>query len=417
MERDRHGAERRPGFPAAVTGLGLVTAAGIGVAANWARVLAGVPTAARISELAGLPCDFGCTVPGFDAEALLGADAAWSTDRFVQLALVAVRQALADAGWDPACWDGTRVGVVFGNSHGGKPLYERQVRRLAERGPSLVSPMLVPMTMVNMVAGSVAIDCRAGGPSMVTATACASGCNAVGTAREWLRTGRCDVVVAGGAESAMSPALVASMCRMRALSERRDDPAGACRPFHPDRDGMVGGEGAGVLVLEREDDARARGARVRATITGYGAATDAYRTTAPHPDGAGAERALRAALADAGLRPTDIDHVNTHGTGTRLSDAVESAMLHRVLGPGPAATSTKPVTGHTLGAAGAIEAAFTVLAAEHGRIPPTANLDRPDPAIALDVVTGRARRTAVRHAVKTSLGFGGHNAALIVSAC
>lgn len=403
-------------FGAAITGLGLVTPAGIGVKENWDRLGSGLSSAATDAALTGLPVDFDCRVPGFDAAALLGGFEARQMERFVQLAVVAARQAVEDAGWDPAGWDGTRVGVVLGNSLGGAHTLARQHTVLGQDGPHRVSPLTIPMYMVNMVAGYVAIDVRAKGPGLVTATACASGSTAVGVARELLRSGACDIVLAGGTESALTPAVMAGLTKMGALSRNTAAPERACRPFDADRDGFVAAEGAGVLVLERTADAEARGAHVRAVVRGYGAATDAHHATAPEPDGRGIEQALRAALADARVAPADVDHVNAHGTSTPMNDVTEGLMLRRVLGTRPAVTSTKGVTGHPLAAAGAVEAAFTALAIEHGSVPPTANLHRLDPALDIDVVGGAPRDMPVEVAVSTSLGFGGHNAALVLTA-
>ncbi|MEW1866408.1 beta-ketoacyl-[acyl-carrier-protein] synthase family protein [Streptomyces sp. NPDC088194] len=403
-------------FGAAITGLGLVTPAGIGVKENWDRVTSGRSCATADEPLGGLPAGVTCRVPGFDADALLGGFSAWGFDRFAQLAIVASRQALADAGWDPARWDGTRVGVVLGNSLGGMQSLERQHTALLERGPRKVSPLTIPMFMVNMVAGHVAIDIGAKGPSEVSAAACAAGGTAVGTARALLRSGVCDVVVAGGTESALTPLVLAALGKMGALSGRTDEPGRASRPFDAGRDGFVAAEGAGVLVLERTADARARGARVHAVVRGYGSASDAHHPTAPDPSGQGIERALRAALADAGLGPSDVDHVNAHGTATVLNDAAEGRMLRRVLGDRPLVTSTKGVIGHTLGACGAIEAAYTALAVAHHCVPPTANLTRLDPEVEIDVVGGAPRSAPIDVAVSTSMGFGGHNAALVLTA-
>ncbi|GHJ17473.1 beta-ketoacyl-[acyl-carrier-protein] synthase family protein [Micromonospora sp. AKA38] len=409
-------AEHPDGFGVAVTGLGLVTPAGIGVAANWERIRSGLSCARADDTLRGTPTALSCRVPGFEPEAALGGFASWQLERFAQLAIVAARAAAEDAGWQPGGWDGARVGVVLGNSLGGAGALERQHTALTGGGPRKVSPFLIPMYMVNMAAGYVALDLDARGPSLVTATACASGTTAVGVARDLLRAGACDIVLAGGAESALTPLVVAGLGRMGALSRRADAPAEASRPFDADRDGFVVAEGAGVLVLERIEDARARAARTRAVVRGYGAATDAYHATAPDPRGRGIEQALRAALADAGLDPTDVDHVNAHGTSTPLNDVTEGRMLHRVLGDRPLVTSTKGVTGHTLAAAGAIEAGYTALAIEHGSVPPTANLGRLDPELDIDVVSGAPRPARIDVAVSTSLGFGGHNAALVLTA-
>lgn len=399
-----------------MTGLGLVTPAGLGVRENWARVRAGTPTAAPDPDLEGAAVAFSCRVPGFKAAELLGRATAFRTDRFVQLALVAAREAVADAGLDPSTWDGARVGVVLGNSLGGSTTFERQHRELLDNGVGDVSPMMVPMSMVNMVAGYLSIDCGARGPSLVTATACASGTTAIGVGRDLLRAGACDVVLAGGTESALSPAVLAGLSRMGALSARSDDPARASRPFDVDRDGFVAAEGAGMVVLERRTDAVARSATVLATVLGFGASADAHHVTAPEPDGTGLESAVRAALADAELAPDEVDHVNAHGTSTPLNDATEAAVLARMFGDRPAVTSTKGVTGHTLAAAGAIEAAYTVLALRDGVVPPTANLENLDPAVDVDVVSGAARPAPLKVALSTSLGFGGFNAALALAA-
>ncbi|MFC4146069.1 beta-ketoacyl-[acyl-carrier-protein] synthase family protein [Micromonospora mangrovi] len=406
----------RPAAEVAVTGLGLVTPAGIGVAANWRRVLSGVSTAAPDDRLRDCPVAFSCRVPDFDPDALLGGFAARQLARYTQLAVVAVREAVADAGWDPRTWDGARVAVVFGTSFGGVESYESAYEALAGRGPRAVSPLTIPMHLVNMVAGQLAIDIGARGPSQVTATACASGATAVGTGRELLRRGDCDIVVAGAAEAALTPLVVTGLARMGALSGRADAPAEASRPFDRDRDGFVPAEGAGALVLERAADARARGRRPRVLVGGYGASTDAHHVTSPAPGGEGIERALREALRDAGVDGTDVDHVNAHGTSTPLGDVVEGRMLRRVLGARAAVTSTKGVTGHPLAAAGAIEAAYTALAVGAGTAPPTANLTHLAPELDLDVVAGVPRDLPIDVAVSMSMGFGGHNAALVLTA-
>ena len=401
---------------AAVTGLGLVTPAGIGVEASWAGVLAGQSTAATDPVLEGISVDMSCRVPDFDADALLGRKASRRLDRFVQLAVVAAREAVADAGLDPQTWDDARVGVVIGCGMGGAATWEQQHARMLADGPSKVSPLLIPMLVPNMVAGQLAMDLHALGPNLVTATACASGATAIGVARDLLRSGACDVVLAGGTEAGLTPLAIAGFAQMGALSQRTDHPAAASRPFDVDRDGFVAAEAAGMLVLERSDDARARRAPVRATMAGYGASADGHHITAPDPDGAGAERAMTAALADAGLSTGDIVHVNAHGTSTPLNDVAEARTLRRVIGDHINLTSTKGVTGHALGAAGAIEAAFTVLTVQHGMIPPTANLDSQDPDVDLDVVAKAPREQAVPAAMSDSFGFGGQNAVLVVTA-
>lgn len=396
----------------AVTGLGLVTPAGVGVSANWQRVLSGEPCARPDEELSrdGGLVRVSCRAPDPPPSEAPGRVAAWQLERFVQLAVAAAWQAVRDAGLNPEDWDGARVGVVLGNSLGGPATFEQQRDVLRDAGPTKVSPLLVTRYMPNMVAGYVAIELGVEGPSLVAATACASGATAVGVARQLLAADSCDVVLAGASESALTPTVVTGLARMGALDTSREP---ASRPFDAARNGFVVAEGAGVLVLERVDDARARGATVRATVRGFGSTTDAHHATSPHPEGRGAEAAVRQALADAGADPGDVGHVNAHGTGTVMNDLIEGRMLRRVFGDGPAVTSTKGVTGHALAAAGAIEAAYTVLAVQHGAVPPTANLTKQDPDIELDVVAGQARTVPLRAAVSTSLGFGGHNAALV----
>ncbi|HUH06640.1 MAG TPA: beta-ketoacyl-ACP synthase II [Egibacteraceae bacterium] len=400
----------------AVTGLGLVTPAGLGTQASWEGVLSGVSAAATDPNLAGIPVDFSCTVPGFDAVELLGRKAARRLDRFVQLAIVAAREAVADAGLDPQSWDGPRVAVVIGCGMGGAATWEEQHQRMLSIGADKVSPMLIPMLVPNMVAGYLAMEFGAKGPNLVTATACASGATAIGVARDLLVSGACDLAITGGTEAGVTPLSIAGFAQMGALSRRVDAPQAASRPFDVDRDGFVAAEASGILILERAEDARARGAAVRALLAGYGASADAFHATAPDPEGDGAARAMRAALDDAGISPAEVQHVNAHGTSTPLNDASEAKTLERVIGPHVIVTSTKGVTGHSLGAAGAIEAAFSVLTVQHGVIPPTANLESQDPEVQLDVVAKAPREGKIDVVMSDSFGFGGQNAVLVVTA-
>ncbi|WP_458246873.1 beta-ketoacyl-[acyl-carrier-protein] synthase family protein [Streptomyces sp. MAI_2237] len=403
-------------FDAAVTGIGMVTPAGLGTQASWERITAADGTAARpVPALAEIRARIGCSIPDFDPAAAVGRRKAWRLDRSSQLALAAAAEAVADAGLDPATWDGARVGVVLGSGIGGAASWEKQHQILLDHGSQKVSALLIPMLAVNMAAGYIAMEIGARGPNFVTATACASGATAVGQARELLRSGRCDVVVTGGTEACLIPSIISGFQQMGALSERQDEPAAASRPFDVDRDGFVPAEGAAVLVLERPESARARGARIRACVSGYGASADAYNATAPEPSGAGAELALRAALDDAGLAPESVDHVNAHGTSTPLNDLMEAKLIRRVLGERPSVTSVKGVTGHSLGAAGAIEVAVTALTVENGLVPPTANLTSQDPEIDLDVVAKAPRPADVRVAVSNSFGFGGQNAVVLLT--
>ncbi|MGY1502765.1 beta-ketoacyl-[acyl-carrier-protein] synthase family protein [Streptomyces sp. QTS52] len=402
------------GIDIAVTGLGLVTPGGVGVEASWAAVCDGRPAARLDPTLADNPVRISCRVPGFDPERLLSARRAHRLDRFVQFALVAAHEAVADAGLDPQTWDGARVGVVLGCADGGPGTVEEQHHVLREQGAHRVSPLLLPMQLPNMLAGQTAIEFGATGPNLVVATACASGATAIGTARDLLALGRCDIVLAGGSEAMITPLVMAGFAQMGALSRREDDPATASRPFDIDRDGFVAGEGAGILVMERVEDARARGAHIHGRIVGYGATADAHHMTSPHPDGAGVEAAVRAALADAGADPDDVQHVNAHGTSTPLNDLAEGRMIRRTLQGDPLVTSTKGVTGHLLGAAGAVEAAFTLLSIEREMVPPVANLSIPDPRIEVKLALN-ATSMPIDLALSNSCGFGGQNTVLAVA--
>lgn len=398
-----------------VTGLGLVTPAGIGVEASWQGVLAGQGLATADPALAGLAVTMSCRVPGFDADALLGRKASRRLDRFVQLAVVAAREAVADAGLDPATWDGARVGVVVGCGMGGAATWEQQHAKMLADGPSKVSPLLIPMLVPNMVAGQLAMDLQALGPNLVTATACASGATAIGVARDLLRSGACDIVLAGGTEAGLTPLSIAGFAQMGALSTRNEDPGAASRPFDAGRNGFVAAEAAGMLVLERAADAQARGANVRAMLAGYGASADGHHITAPDPHGSGASRAMTAAIEDAGLTPRDIVHVNAHGTSTPLNDAAEAAAITALFGtPGPPVTSIKGVVGHPFGAAGALEAAAAALTIDRRSIPPTAGHRRLDPAMSIDVVAGRPRPFEPAPVLSNSFAFGGHNGCLVL---
>ncbi|MYR45900.1 beta-ketoacyl-[acyl-carrier-protein] synthase family protein, partial [Streptomyces sp. SID5910] len=322
------------------------------------------------------------------------------------------REAVADAGLFPQEWDGTRVGVVIGV--GGTALdHTREYTKIVEGRYSTLSPSLVARSQPGMAAGEVSLDLGATGPTMCTSTVCASGTAALGAAKLLLDAGACDIVVAGGADSPRCPVGSASFWRMGALSERREDPAAASRPFDTDRDGFVLGEGAGALVLERSGHARARSAPVYAELAGYGSTADAHHCVAPHPDGDGAARAMRVALGDADLAPGDIGHVNAHGTSTALNDRAEARALRQVFADPPPVTANKSVFGHAIGGAGAIEAVCGVLTLHHGLIPPTANLTRQEPGLELDIVTGRPRSASLHAVITNSFGFGGHNSVAV----
>ncbi|MGW4298722.1 beta-ketoacyl-[acyl-carrier-protein] synthase family protein [Streptomyces sp. NPDC004646] len=409
---------RRP--PVAVTGLGLVTPAGIGRDAAWEGLCAGLSTAAPDPGLDGLPVAFSCRVPELDAAGLLGHRLSRRLDRFTTFALLAAREAVADAGLGTGVgadgWEAARVGVVMGVGTGSMQGWQAEFDRLADQVPDRVSPLALPRSVPNMAAAEIALDLGVTGPNMVVSTACASGTSAIGLARDWLLSGACDLVLAGGSESARLPMTAACFAQMRALSRRSDAPHEASRPFDRDRDGFVLGEGAAVLVLERAEDARARGSRPAAYVSGFGASCDAHHFTAPHPGGDGAARAIQGALADAGLAPEDVDHVNAHGTSTPQGDLAEHNALHQVFRKPPPVTAVKGTIGHAIGGAGAIEAACTVLTLRHQLIPPTANLHTLDPAIDLDVVAKAPRAHDMRAALSSSFGFGGQNAVLAFTA-
>lgn len=399
----------------AVTGIGMITPGGATAEETWRTVCEGRSLARTDPHLAGLPVDISCRIDGFDPVAEYGRRLARRLDRFAHLALSASRQAVVDAKLDPEHWPRERVGVVLGVGGNSLETYVREFTLLGEGRPTAVSPVALPRSVPNMVPGEVAMDLGIHGPSFSVASACASGATAIGVARDLLLSGACDIVLAGSAESGVSRMPVTCFAQLTALSRRLDDPAAACRPFDADRDGLVLSEGAAVLVLERQGDARARGAHVRALLRGCASSSDAHHPVAPHPEGAGAERALRAALADAGCAPGDVDHVNAHGTSTPAGDTAEALALLRTFdGTPPPVTATKGVLGHALGASAAIEAALTVLTMQHGHIPPTANLRRQLPGQELDIVTGEPRPAGVGVAVSSSFGFGGQNTVLVL---
>ncbi len=409
-----------------VTGLGVASPAGTTVDGFWSTLLAGRSTAAPITlfDASSHSVGFACEVPDFDAVPYVGPKEVRRTDRVSLLALAAAADAVADAAQAPDSTslgrgaaaelgvDQARVAVVAGSGIGGIRTLEDQVLDYVERGPTRVSPFLVPMMMPNAPAAVIGIFHGFTGVNLAVATACATGTNAVGEGARLVRDGLADVVVAGGADACVSPITMAAFARMGALS-RNDDPAAASRPFDIDRDGFVMGEGAAFLVLEPLERALARGAHIHGELMGYGATCDAHHITAPLSDGAGAIACVQLALADAGVDAAAVGHVNAHGTSTPHNDAAEAEAIAKVFGErGIPVTSTKGVTGHLIGAAGAVEAIAAVLAARTGLVPPTANHHSTD--LPVDVVVGEPRHIAPAPALSTSFAFGGHNAALVV---
>ncbi|MGQ0824354.1 MAG: beta-ketoacyl-ACP synthase II [Actinomycetota bacterium] len=398
----------------AVTGLGVKAPPGNDLATCWRTLVGGKSTAATLTRIdpAPLPVRFGCEVHDFDATAYLGPKEARRVDRVTQLGFAAAADALEDAGEVNA--DPARCAVIVGTGIGGLITLEAQVEIYNEKGAARVSPFLVPMMMANATAGTIAMRFAWTGPNLCITTACAASSHAIGEAARLVRDGTADVVMSGGAESCMTPTAISAFARMTALSTRNDAPELASRPFDADRDGFVMGEGAAALVLENWARAVARGARIYGEVVGYGRNADAYHITAPSPGGEGAAACMQLALEDAGLAATQIAHINAHGTSTPLNDAAEAEAIRKVFGDRPPpVTSTKGVTGHLVGAAGAMEAIACLLALRHGAVPPTANLERQGDDIALDVVAGTARSVEPGPALSNSFGFGGHNATLI----
>jgi 3-oxoacyl-[acyl-carrier-protein] synthase II len=402
-----------------ITGLGLVTPLGHDVPTTWEALVAGRSGVGPITHFdAGeYPARIAAEVKAFDPAALFGRREARRMDRFTQFAMVAAGQALEDSGLTVTDDNAHRVGAVIGSGVGGISSILEQAEVLRERGPRRVSPFLVPMMLPDTAPGQVAISYGLKGPNFAVISACASGANAIGEAAEVIRRGAADAMLAGGAEGAIVPLAFAGFTVMQAVSTRNDEPERASRPFDATRDGFVMGEGSGVVLLESAAHARARGARIYAELIGYGATADAFHITAPDETGDGAARAMQAALDQAGIPLQQVGYLNAHGTSTVLNDKGETAAIKTVFGDHAyqlAVSSTKSMTGHLLGAAGAIEAIFSVLALTEGVLPPTINYEHPDPECDLDYVPNEARRVLVDVAMSNSFGFGGHNACLII---
>ncbi len=401
-----------------ITGLGAVTPVGNDVPTMWRNLLAGKSGAGPITlfDAAAFKTKFACEVKDFDAGTLIGKKDARRMDRFTQLAVVAAQQALQDSTLIVNADNTARIGVYVGSGIGGIGTLEAELRQLVAKGPDRVSPFLVPMMLPDTAAGQVAIQFGLRGPNMAIVTACASGNNAIGEATECIRRGAADVMVTGGAEAGITPLAVAGFNSMTAISTRNDAPTQASRPFDKERDGFVIGEGAGMLVLEELEYARTRGAKIYGEILGYGATADAYHITAPEENGAGAVRAMQAALQQASLQPDQIDYINAHGTSTPLNDKSETLAIKTVFGAAAyriPISSTKSMTGHLLGAGGAVESVICARVLTEAVIPPTINYEHPDPACDLDYVPNTARPAAIETIMSNSFGFGGHNAVLI----
>jgi 3-oxoacyl-[acyl-carrier-protein] synthase II len=404
-----------------LTGLGTVNPIGNDVRTYWRHLLAGKSGVGPITLLdtSAFKVHFGGEVKDFRPEAVVNAKDVRRMDRFAQFALVAAVEAVKDSGLDFAREDPFRCGVILGSGIGGLGEFEDGYKTYLERGPAKVSPFVIPKMIANAASGNVSIHFGLMGPNTAVATACASAAHAVGDALRAIQHDQADVMVSGGSEAAIAPMGLAGFVSARALSLRNDDPQGASRPFDKDRDGFVLSEGAGIVVMEELEHARRRGAPVYAEVLGVGSTADAHHITAPHPEGAGASRAMQNALRDARLNPADVQYVNAHGTSTELGDAAETAAVKNVFGEYArklAISSTKSMLGHLLGASGGVELIACALSIRHQVLHPTINYRTPDPACDLDYVPNTARETRVVNALSNSFGFGGHNCSLVVGA-
>ena len=400
-----------------VTGLGIIAPVGIGVAECWANILAARSGIGRITrfDASGFPSQIAGEVKGFDVTQYLSGKEARRYDTFIHYGLVATMEAVRDAGLEGYGGDKERVGVCIGSGIGGLPMIEETHAHFVAGGLRKISPFFVPGSIINMIAGLASIHYGYKGPNLGTVSACSTANHSIGEAARLIEYGDADVMVAGGSESTVSPLGIGGFCASRALSTRNDDPATASRPWDKGRDGFVLGEGAGVLVLEEMEHAKARGARIYCELAGYGMSADAHHITAPPEDGDGGRRSMLNALKNGGLKPADIDYINAHGTSTPLGDLAECVGVKRAFGDHAArlaVSSTKSMTGHLLGAAGGVEAVFTVLAIRDQVAPPTANLTDVDPQCDLDFVPLTARKMPIRAALSNSFGFGGTNATL-----
>ncbi len=404
-----------------VTGAGVVSPVGNNVEDCWKNLVDGKSGAGPITrfDASDYETRFACEVKDFSSEGLIDRKDAKRMDRFVQYAVVASREALGSAGLGDGVPDAERIGVIVGSGIGGMETFEEQHTNLLQKGHRRVSPFFIPMMISDMAAGQVSITFGLKGPNFGTVSACASGANAIGEALRLLRAGDADIILAGGAEATITPMAVAGFGNMRALSTRNDDPLHASRPFDSGRDGFVIGEGAGMLVLETEAHAKARGATLLCELSGYGASGDAYHMTAPCVDGDGAARAMRRALADAQTAPDEVGYINAHGTSTPAGDPIEVTAVKTVFQDHARRLwmgSTKSMTGHLLGAAGGLEAVVCALALQRGVVPPTINLESPDPQCDLDLIPNTARNAKLKAVMSNSFGFGGHNASLLMRA-
>ncbi|MBP2650141.1 MAG: fabF 3 [Firmicutes bacterium] len=402
-----------------ITGMGAITPVGIGTEATWKALLAGTSGITRITrfDASEYTSQIAGEVNEFDPTKYMDKKEARRTDRFIQFAIASTHMAFEDSGIDLETEDRSRIGTLIGTGIGGMETLHEQYKTLFEKGPSRISPFFVPMMIGNMASGLTSITFGLQGPCTCVVTACATGTNSIGEAFKTIQRGDADVMVAGGTEASISQAALAGFASMKALSTNNDHPERASRPFDRDRDGFVMGEGCGVVILESLEHALARGARIYAEVGGYGANADAYHMTAPAPEGKQAAKCMELAIKDAGLEPKDVDYINAHGTSTQLNDKNETMAIKSLFGEHAkklVVNSTKSMTGHLLGAAGGLECIVATLSVYHGMVHPTVNYENPDVDLDLDYVPGKARKQTVNVAISNSLGFGGHNATILV---
>ncbi|MCL0047063.1 beta-ketoacyl-ACP synthase II [Thermodesulfovibrionales bacterium] len=402
----------------AITGLGLVTPLGIGVEASWESAVEGRSGVGYIThfDASSFPVRIAGEVKGFDPGQYSDTKEIKKMDRFIHLSMAAATMAIEDSGLKITAKNAEKVGVSIGAGIGGLPALEHYHKALLEKGYKRVSPFFIPMLLINLAAGNVSIKFGAKGPNFSVATACAAGSHSIGDAFKVIQRGDADAMIAGGTESSITPLGIVGFSNMKALSTRNDIPEKASKPFDADRDGFVMGEGAGVIILEALDIAILRGARIYAEIAGYGTSSDAYHITSPSPNGEGAARCMKSSLRDADAEPGIINYINAHGTATKYGDELETAAIKTVFGEHAyklCISSTKSMTGHLLGASGGVEAIFSILSIYNSIVPPTINLDSPDPECDLDYVPNKSRQLDVEYAMSNSFGFGGTNACLI----
>jgi len=404
---------------AVITGMGVISPIGNTLEEFWNHLVegqSGIDLVTRF-DVSEMPTKVAAEVKNFEPTDWLDKKESRRMDRFVQLAVAAAKMAIKDANLDIETMDKERAGVVIGSGVGGVTTFEEQKEILMAKGPGRISPFFVPMLISNMAAGHLSIAFGLQGASSTVVTACASATNAIGEALRLIEHGEADIVLCGGTEAPLTPLAFAGFCAMKAMSTEKENPKEACRPFDSRRSGFVMGEGAGILVLESVEHAKARNARIYAELAGYGSTSDAHHITTPVPGGAGAARSMRKAIEDAGLKPENVDYINAHGTGTGANDSTETTAIKAIFGPVAyqvPISSTKSMTGHLLGAAGGVEAIVCALAIQNGVIPPTMNYGEPDPECDLDYVPNQARKKEVKVALSNTFGFGGHNATIVL---